>query len=77
MIGSFVKRVMPGSIALLKKLHTCFNTAIRYLREAAGCRQRRSQEDVRKIPSYSDVRWTSMFKLTDVTGTRVENAQKR
>ena len=70
MIGSLVKRVMKQSIALLKKLHTCFNAA--KVPDAFEKLQAGKNLAIRKIPGYSEVRWTSMFSLTDVVVDRYQ-----
>ena len=67
-VGSVVKTVIPNTVAVLKQLHSCFNT-IKTADKFSSVQKGRKEND-RKMPGWIEIRWGSMFLVADTVSCR-------
>lgn len=60
-IGKLAIQVFPSTMGVLKQLHSCFNAL--KTADMFETKQREREEQVRKIPGFTEVRWESLFQL--------------
>ena len=67
-LGSLAKKVMAGTLRLLKSLHTCFNAG--KLSDTFEKVQIERKFSIRKISGYIELRWVSLSALANVSVER-------
>ena len=70
-IGKIATNNMPSLICVLKQLNSCFNAPT--TSDAFEAEQLRRSERPMKIPGYSEVRWESMYDVTNITVQRFQS----